>query len=1101
MTLAWTANSETDLATYRVLRDGVEIAAVTGTAFLDPALTNDTTYSYTLVAVDTHGNRSPASSAVPGTPTDMTAPAVPTGLAVTRVNGKSVLSWAANTEPDLASYRVLRDGVEIATVTATTFTDNGANGAPRSYSLVAVDTHGNRSAATAPRSSQSDVTPPAAPTGLAAVRGDSQVSLSWAANAEPDLASYRVLRDGVEIATVTGRSFVDTGLPNDVTYTYTLAALDVSDNRSAASAPVSATPTDLTPPAVPGRPVSVAGEGQVSLSWTANAEPDLATYRVLRDGVEIATVTAATFVDTGLANDTTYSYTLVAVDTHGNRSAASPAASATPKDLAPAPPTGVTATPGDRRAEIGWTAPADADVVGYRVLAEDGITLLATVTAPTTQVAVGGLTNGTAYRFAVVAVDAGGHVSVPSPLSVAVTPVSPTVPTQGAGESGGLAVSGDGRYVVVGTRASLEAADTNTAYELYLVDRTAGTARRIAPLAASATGASDPTNTAAPVISADGRSIVLATAAPRVPADTNGLVDVYRLDTATSTWSLVSVPAAGTVNGTTAGAVLQPGSSVYATSPPVAMSADGDLVLFYSARSDLVAGDTNGVVDVFAKRISTGALTRVSTTTSGGNLAGAATGPALALTPDGRFALFPAATASGAVQLYRKTLSGTGVGDLTVVSSVTVAGRATQFAVYRDAGDIDVSDDGRYVALVTAARITTATPTANGSTGLAYRLDTTTGGVPRAGQRPADGVGAPGGARPDRGGMPSSLLQRGPARGRHERPHRPLPPRPGRRRRRAAGPRDRRRQRQRDRRPGRLDRARRVRPADRPHRRPGRRHHLAGAGVGGHQPAARRLREGPGQRHRTLAARLTCRWVALASAAWNRTGSGVPGRPAPPEYVTYHDEEWGTPLRGDDALFERLCLEAFQSGLSWITILRKRPAFRAAFAGFAIDAVAEFGPDDEARLMADAGIVRNRAEDRRRHPQRPRRPAAPRGAVGAAVVLRAGRRAPAAGHPRRRARPPVRSRSRWPRNSSGGASPSWVRPPPMPSCRPPGWSTTTSPTASEHIRLPSPRGADVGRRAGHTGSLLAEHSIDGRRTAFLPRQVWCGWRRRHAWRP
>jgi DNA-3-methyladenine glycosylase I len=81
-----------------------------------------------------------------------------------------------------------------------------------------------------------------------------------------------------------------------------------------------------------------------------------------------------------------------------------------------------------------------------------------------------------------------------------------------------------------------------------------------------------------------------------------------------------------------------------------------------------------------------------------------------------------------------------------------------------------------------------------------------------------------------------------------------------------------------------------------------------------------------------------------------------------PEYAVYHDEEWGTPLRGDDALFERLCLEGFQSGLSWITILRKRPAFRAAFAGFSIDAVAAFTEDDEARLMADAGIVRNRAK-------------------------------------------------------------------------------------------------------------------------------------------
>ncbi|NEK95023.1 DNA-3-methyladenine glycosylase I [Modestobacter muralis] len=81
-----------------------------------------------------------------------------------------------------------------------------------------------------------------------------------------------------------------------------------------------------------------------------------------------------------------------------------------------------------------------------------------------------------------------------------------------------------------------------------------------------------------------------------------------------------------------------------------------------------------------------------------------------------------------------------------------------------------------------------------------------------------------------------------------------------------------------------------------------------------------------------------------------------------PEYVTYHDEEWGRPLHGDDALFERLTLEAFQSGLSWITILRKRPAFRAAFAGFDVAAVARFTAEDEARLMADAGIVRNRAK-------------------------------------------------------------------------------------------------------------------------------------------
>jgi len=79
-----------------------------------------------------------------------------------------------------------------------------------------------------------------------------------------------------------------------------------------------------------------------------------------------------------------------------------------------------------------------------------------------------------------------------------------------------------------------------------------------------------------------------------------------------------------------------------------------------------------------------------------------------------------------------------------------------------------------------------------------------------------------------------------------------------------------------------------------------------------------------------------------------------------PDYQPYHDLEWGQPVHGDDALFERMTLEAFQSGLSWITILRKRPAFRAAFAGFSIAAVAAFTEADTTRLMADAGIVRNR---------------------------------------------------------------------------------------------------------------------------------------------
>jgi DNA-3-methyladenine glycosylase I len=105
-----------------------------------------------------------------------------------------------------------------------------------------------------------------------------------------------------------------------------------------------------------------------------------------------------------------------------------------------------------------------------------------------------------------------------------------------------------------------------------------------------------------------------------------------------------------------------------------------------------------------------------------------------------------------------------------------------------------------------------------------------------------------------------------------------------------------------------------------------------------------------------------------AAAADRSLATGPDGVPrcewavSTPEYVAYHDDEWGRPVRGDRRLYERLSLEAFQSGLSWLTILRKREAFRDAFAGFEIDRVARLGAADVRRLMADSGIVRNRAK-------------------------------------------------------------------------------------------------------------------------------------------
>ena len=98
----------------------------------------------------------------------------------------------------------------------------------------------------------------------------------------------------------------------------------------------------------------------------------------------------------------------------------------------------------------------------------------------------------------------------------------------------------------------------------------------------------------------------------------------------------------------------------------------------------------------------------------------------------------------------------------------------------------------------------------------------------------------------------------------------------------------------------------------------------------------------------------------MSTAADPRQRCGWAGQE--PIYVAYHDHEWGRPVSADTRLFEKLCLEGFQSGLSWLTILKKRENFRAAFAGFDIDTVAGFGEDDVTRLLGDAGIVRHRGK-------------------------------------------------------------------------------------------------------------------------------------------
>jgi DNA-3-methyladenine glycosylase I len=101
-------------------------------------------------------------------------------------------------------------------------------------------------------------------------------------------------------------------------------------------------------------------------------------------------------------------------------------------------------------------------------------------------------------------------------------------------------------------------------------------------------------------------------------------------------------------------------------------------------------------------------------------------------------------------------------------------------------------------------------------------------------------------------------------------------------------------------------------------------------------------------------------WVLTNEYPDGKTRCGWPGQDD--LYIDYHDTEWGVPVTGDEAMFERIALEGFQAGLSWITILKRREGFRAAFHGFKLEPVAAMTEDDVERLMNDAGIIRNRAK-------------------------------------------------------------------------------------------------------------------------------------------
>ena len=382
-------NTETDLASYTLQRkltsaaDSTYAAVKTGVTTwpqTDSGLTNGTSYSYRVIAIDTSGNPSTPSDAVavtPVAPPDTTPPAKPATPTATAGNGQATVNLSPlNTELDLASYTLQRkvtsaaDSTYAAVKTGFTTwpqTDTGlTNGTSYSYRVIAIDTSGNPSTpsnAVAVTPLAPDTTPPAKPSTPTATPGNASATINLPIpNSELDLASYTLQRkltsaaDTTYAAVKTGVTTwpqTDTGLTNGTSYSYRVIAIDTSGNPSTPSDPVAVTPVapaDTTPPAKPSTPTATPGDSQASVNLSPlNTEPDLASYTLQRKLTSAADTTYAAVktgvttwpqTDTGLTNGTSYSYRVIAIDTSGNPSTPSNAVAVTPA----APPAGYQGT-------------------------------------------------------------------------------------------------------------------------------------------------------------------------------------------------------------------------------------------------------------------------------------------------------------------------------------------------------------------------------------------------------------------------------------------------------------------------------------------------------------------------------------------------------------------------------------------------------------------------------------------------------------------------------------------------------------------------------------------------------------------------------------
>ena len=360
---------------------------------------------------------------------DTEAPQPPANLVADPTEKSVALTWTAGSDNvAVTGYRVYRGSDEepIATVTGTSYNDTGLDPATSYlYRVATVDGANNLS----PKvqltvSTDPDEEDPSMPESLAANPvSETTVTLTWAASGDNvAVDGYRIERDSILLGTVEDLTFADSGLSDDVTYTYKVTAIDSSGNLSAAATLPVTTVRDQVAPLVPGNLAAQKFVTSIKLTWSVPYDlMGVTGYRIYLGSSPdpIATVTGTSFTDTGLDPNTAYSYQVRALDARGNISPpASITASTDPDVIAPSMPGNLAGIPSMDSIQLTWSASSDPEdgsgVDRYRIRRNGDI--VGTVTGLTFTDT--GLESGIEYHYQVVAIDEAGNVSAAATLSI-----------------------------------------------------------------------------------------------------------------------------------------------------------------------------------------------------------------------------------------------------------------------------------------------------------------------------------------------------------------------------------------------------------------------------------------------------------------------------------------------------------------------------------------------------------------------------------------------------------------------------------------------------------------------------------------------------------